>query len=128
MLVVRGRICAALTRCWHVSYIVDAEDDTAGGCDCAHCRAREKSRARSAAAQTKAPRVNHYAELEITEYATPAEIKKAYRVMAMQWHPDKHSDSSEEQQHEVWSVRVIFVIFANPCLCGACVGSMIAAF
>ena len=30
---------------------------------------------------------NYYEILEAKESATPAEIKDAYRVMAMKWHP-----------------------------------------
>lgn len=32
-----------------------------------------------------------YEELEITKESTPEQIKKAYKKLAMKWHPDKNS-------------------------------------
>src|SRR5436305_9566879 len=39
-----------------------------------------------------------YAELNIDKTATQTDIKKAYRVEAMKWHPDKHQGSTNEQE------------------------------
>jgi len=39
---------------------------------------------------------NYYDALQISKGATDAEIKKAYRKLAMKWHPDKNPDNSEE--------------------------------
>ena len=36
-----------------------------------------------------------YKILEIKKNATPAEIKKAYRKLSMQYHPDKNPDDDE---------------------------------
>lgn len=42
---------------------------------------------------------NYYETLWINKWATEAEIKKAYRKQAMQWHPDKHKwDKKAEAQ------------------------------
>lgn len=43
----------------------------------------------------KSKRVNYYALLEVSELATEKDITKAYRKMALQWHPDKHQESEE---------------------------------
>ena len=38
---------------------------------------------------------DYYAILHLTATATPKEIKKAYRSLALQYHPDKTHDSEE---------------------------------
>ena len=39
-----------------------------------------------------------YSILGVTQYATDEEIKKAYRKMAMQYHPDRQVNASETEQ------------------------------
>lgn len=40
----------------------------------------------------------HYEVLGLSLQATDDEIKKAYRKSALQWHPDKHVDSSNKEE------------------------------
>lgn len=40
--------------------------------------------------------INYYEILEIHRSSTDMEIKKAYRKLAMKWHPDKNPDNAEE--------------------------------
>ena len=54
--------------------------------------------------------LSYYSILEVATTATQAEIKKAYRKMAMQWHPDKCADRNPEsdlyQQYEATFKKV----------------------
>ena len=38
----------------------------------------------------------NYEALELPPGATKSEVKKAYRRLAMLWHPDKHPDNQDE--------------------------------
>ena len=44
--------------------------------------------------------VNYYEILNIKEYAIDEEIKKAYRKLSKEYHPDTNKDKSEEEQKE----------------------------
>ena len=48
----------------------------------------------------KAARKNYYKILNVDKNANEKEIKKAYRLGAMKWHPDKHSSGTEEVQKQ----------------------------
>jgi DnaJ family protein C protein 7 len=46
----------------------------------------------------KAARKNYYKIIGVDKNATEKEIKKAYRLGAMKWHPDKWSTGTEEEK------------------------------
>jgi DnaJ family protein A protein 5 len=48
-----------------------------------------------------APRRCLYAVLEVDPKADESEIKKAYRKLALVWHPDKHGEKSAAELEEV---------------------------
>ncbi len=60
---------------------------------------REKLRAAQLEIK-KAKRKNYYEILGVDKSMGESEVKKAYRKKAVQWHPDKHANSSPEEQKE----------------------------
>jgi preprotein translocase subunit Sec63 len=49
--------------------------------------------------------------LGVHENATQAELKKAFRLLCMQWHPDKHPERAEEARQQT-----MLIIAAYRCL------------
>ena len=48
----------------------------------------------------KSKRKNYYKILGIEKTADEAEIKKAYRRKAVEWHPDKHNTKTPDEVRE----------------------------
>jgi curved DNA-binding protein len=53
--------------------------------------------------------MDHYATLGVAKNATPDEIKKAYRKLASQYHPDKGGDTAKFQQ-----IQEAYAVLSDP--------------
>lgn len=56
----------------------------------------------------------HYEVLCLAKEATAAEIKKAYRRLALQWHPDKNLDNSQEAKEQFQLVQNAYEVLSDP--------------
>ncbi|CAG8647557.1 24194_t:CDS:2 [Racocetra persica] len=59
-----------------------------------------------------------YSLLSLTSEATPVDIKKAYHRLALQYHPDKHTNSTPEQREEATrkfqSLGYAYAVLSDP--------------
>lgn len=56
----------------------------------------------------------HYEVLGVMQNATNDELKKAYRKMALQWHPDKNPDQLEEAKVQFQLVQAAYETLSDP--------------
>ena len=54
-----------------------------------------------------------YRILEVSETATQEEIKKAYRKLALKYHPDKNPDNQEEAKKKFQEVSKAYEILGS---------------
>lgn len=57
---------------------------------------------------------DYYESLGVSRNATDAEIKKAFRRMAMKYHPDRHQGDSKEAEEKFKEVKEAYEVLANP--------------
>jgi molecular chaperone DnaJ len=52
--------------------------------------------------------------LNVPENATPQEITKAYRKLALKWHPDKNPNNKEEAEKRFKEIKKAYEDLINP--------------
>jgi DnaJ-class molecular chaperone len=55
-----------------------------------------------------------YQVLGVTKNADAKELKKAYRKLALKWHPDKNQDNVEEAQAKFQEISEAYDILSDP--------------
>jgi len=57
--------------------------------------------------------VDYYRVLEVSRTATNADIKKAYRRLALKWHPDKNPDNQDEATKKFKELSEAYEVLAD---------------
>eukprot|EP00927_Polykrikos_kofoidii_P009465 TRINITY_DN13948_c0_g2_i1.p1 TRINITY_DN13948_c0_g2~~TRINITY_DN13948_c0_g2_i1.p1 ORF type:complete len:909 (+),score=149.97 TRINITY_DN13948_c0_g2_i1:171-2729(+) len=57
---------------------------------------------------------DHYKALEVAKTADESAIKKSYRKLVLQWHPDKHQDSRDEADEKIRWINGAYEVLSNP--------------
>merc|ERR1712176_426706 len=57
---------------------------------------------------------NYYKILGLPRAATAKEIKKAYRALALEWHPDKNADNKEEAERKFQDISEANEVLSDP--------------
>jgi len=55
-----------------------------------------------------------YAELGVSKSASEDELKKAYRKLAMKWHPDKNKDNREKAEEKFKKISEAYDVLSDP--------------
>ena len=59
-------------------------------------------------------KVNYYEVLGVKENATNDEIRKAYKKLAIKWHPDKNPDNKEFAEEKFKSISEAYNVLSDP--------------
>ncbi|KAM3131661.1 hypothetical protein pb186bvf_016192 [Paramecium bursaria] len=58
--------------------------------------------------------MDFYKILEVPKNASDADIKKAYRKLALKWHPDKNPDNKEQASEKFKQIGEAYAVLSNP--------------
>jgi DnaJ homolog subfamily C member 7 len=64
--------------------------------------------------QKKAERKDYYAIMGVDKQATPAQIKKAYRTLAVRLHPDRYDGDKEEGVQKFKDLGEAYTVLSDP--------------
>jgi curved DNA-binding protein CbpA len=62
----------------------------------------------------KGSKINFYEILEVPKNATTDDIKKAYKKLAMKWHPDKNPNNVKEAEEKFKIIAEAYAILSDP--------------
>jgi curved DNA-binding protein CbpA len=62
----------------------------------------------------KGGKIDFYEVLCVTKNATTEEIKKAYKKLAIKWHPDKNPDNTKEAEEKFKIIAEAYAILSDP--------------
>ncbi|MDZ4655433.1 MAG: DnaJ domain-containing protein [Coriobacteriia bacterium] len=57
---------------------------------------------------------DHYRVLQVARDADPAVIDKAYRVLALKYHPDTSAEAEETANHRMRRINDAYVVLGDP--------------
>ncbi|CAM9865272.1 unnamed protein product, partial [Heterosigma akashiwo] len=57
---------------------------------------------------------DYYQVLGLAKGADENEVKRAYRKMAVKWHPDKNPDNKEEAEQQFKKVSEAYEVLSDP--------------
>ena len=56
---------------------------------------------------------NYYEILGVSETATDDEIRKAYKKLAIKWHPDKNPDNKDEAERKFKQISAAYAVLGD---------------